>query len=920
MKKYLFPILTLILTAPLLAQVPQLVNYQGRLTGSGTNFNGPGWFKFAIVQPGVNLARQATATAVVTAGGVTAITVTDGGSGYTAPPSVMITGFPGPQWGGATAVATVGSGGMVTAITVQTSGSNYNLGAFVTVAPPPPDYTVTTYWNNNGSIFDTEPTLPVPVPVADGLFNVTLGKTPMAYLDPFIFTNSDLHLRIWFSANATNYQRLTPDQQLTATPYALLAANAVNVVGILPASALSGIYGGVITLSNTANNLAGSGSGLTALNAAHLESGTVGDSRLSSNVALLNGNQTFSGSNNFTNGSGAAGSIHVGGYLANGDPKLIHFGDMQGNGLGYVYLGENGVDDRLELRAGSIFFNTGYVGVGLTNPAFSLDVAGTVRANSFMGNASGLTNLNAASLASGTVAGTLTFSPPSGPPFAVGNSNMVPNLNAALLGGLSAGDIWQLGGNSGTTANNFLGTKDDQPLELRANNARGLRLQYTSRNFGQSKSVNVVGGYAGNTIPNTVLGGVIAGGGDIVNQVEFINSVTGDFGSVGGGYDNTAGVNATVPGGIDNTASGASSFAAGQNNTASGAGSFALGRNAHATHANTFLWSDGAQTAYSSGDKKFEVYATGGINLQIGTNSFAAGRNNTASGVDSFALGLNASATHANTFLWSDGGQSVSSSGDKKFEVYAAGGVNLQVGTNAIVSDAQKGISLDAGDLPLITRGFDRFGGSAGAKSGLGRWGLFLENSSLTLGIPATEVGPRQMEVARYRTDGTRDTLFSVANDGNTYFSSNVTVATLTIRGGADIAEPFAMSEDQITQGSVVVIDAEHPGQLKLSTRAYDTGVAGIVSGANGIRPGISISQEGVNDGGRNVALSGRVYAQADATESSIKPGDLLTTSAMPGCVMKVTDPAKAQGAIVGKAMTGLKTGKGLVLVLVTLQ
>jgi hypothetical protein len=35
---------------------------------------------------------------------------------------------------------------------------------------------------------------------------------------------------------------------------------------------------------------------------------------------------------------------------------------------------------------------------------------------------------------------------------------------------------------------------------------------------------------------------------------------------------------------------------------------------------------------------------------------------------------------------------------------------------------------------------------------------------------------------------------------------------------------------------------------------------------------------------------------------------------------MKVIDPTKAQGAIIGKAMTGLKEGKGLVLTLVTLQ
>jgi hypothetical protein len=35
---------------------------------------------------------------------------------------------------------------------------------------------------------------------------------------------------------------------------------------------------------------------------------------------------------------------------------------------------------------------------------------------------------------------------------------------------------------------------------------------------------------------------------------------------------------------------------------------------------------------------------------------------------------------------------------------------------------------------------------------------------------------------------------------------------------------------------------------------------------------------------------------------------------------MKVTDYAKAQGAIIGKAMAELQHGKGLVLVLVTLQ
>jgi hypothetical protein len=148
----------------------------------------------------------------------------------------------------------------------------------------------------------------------------------------------------------------------------------------------------------------------------------------------------------------------------------------------------------------------------------------------------------------------------------------------------------------------------------------------------------------------------------------------------------------------------------------------------------------------------------------------------------------------------------------------------------------------------------------------------------------------------------------------------DATVRVLTITGGADIAEPFKMSSNEIPKGSVVVIDEQNPGHLKLSTEAYDRRVAGVVSGANGIKPGISLHQEGAIDGGENVALSGRVYVQADTALGAIKPGDLLTTSATPGHAMKVADHARAQGAILGKAMSTLKEGRGMVLVLVTLQ
>jgi hypothetical protein len=112
----------------------------------------------------------------------------------------------------------------------------------------------------------------------------------------------------------------------------------------------------------------------------------------------------------------------------------------------------------------------------------------------------------------------------------------------------------------------------------------------------------------------------------------------------------------------------------------------------------------------------------------------------------------------------------------------------------------------------------------------------------------------------------------------------------------------------------------EQPGKLRTSFLAYDKRVAGVVSGGGEIRPGIALSQPGTLDGELAVALVGRVYVKASAENGSIAPGDLLTTSATPGHAMKVLDQARCQGAVLGKAMTSLEEGTGLVLVLVNLQ
>ena len=140
---------------------------------------------------------------------------------------------------------------------------------------------------------------------------------------------------------------------------------------------------------------------------------------------------------------------------------------------------------------------------------------------------------------------------------------------------------------------------------------------------------------------------------------------------------------------------------------------------------------------------------------------------------------------------------------------------------------------------------------------------------------------------------------------------------TLEITGGADLAEPFAIASgsSSLEAGFVVVIDEYNAGHVRVSDKAYDRRVAGVISGAGGVKPGLTLAQEGALDEGVKVALTGRVYVWGDASSQAIMPGDLLTTSNTPGHAMKARNHASAQGAILGKAMTPLSQGRGLVLV-----
>lgn len=306
-------------------------------------------------------------------------------------------------------------------------------------------------------------------------------------------------------------------------------------------------------------------------------------------------------------------------------------------------------------------------------------------------------------------------------------------LTAAPYALYSSGN-WGLKGNSGTSANNFLGTTDNTTLTLGVNNAPAWRIVPASYYFWGAlfSSPNIIGGSSSNVISATgtngftVIGATIGGGG----ASDGPNRVTGSFGTVSGGADNTAaGVAATVGGGASNKAS--NDYAAigggGQNvvsgtyatvsggyqNIVSGAygvvgggyqnvisGTYTdhatigggeeniasqryvtIGGGYHNTASTILATVSGGEYNIASGNHS--IVGGGQGNTASGVYSTVPGGiGNTAAGYSSLAAGYYAQALHSGTFVWTDSaGADFSSTGNNQFLIRASGGVGIN--TNA---------------------------------------------------------------------------------------------------------------------------------------------------------------------------------------------------------------------------------------------
>jgi len=207
--------------------------------------------------------------------------------------------------------------------------------------------------------------------------------------------------------------------------------------------------------------------------------------------------------------------------------------------------------------------------------------SGTVTANQFVGSGSTTT---AVDLATSEVNGVLP----------VANGGTGSNVGA-----------WLLQGNSGTNPDggspqDYLGTSDNNALNVRVNNIRIMRFQPNALGPG-----NIVGGYEGNTVSPYTNGSTIAGGG----AMGAINNIDGGGAFIGSGQNNSIDVFGT-----------SSIIGAGENNQTQASWTAIVSGQGNMIHSNSDWSIIGGGENNSMTEYVEHGFIGGGSNNQISSN------------------------------------------------------------------------------------------------------------------------------------------------------------------------------------------------------------------------------------------------------------------------------------------------------------
>jgi len=292
--------------------------------------------------------------------------------------------------------------------------------------------------------------------------------------------------------------------------------------------------------------------------------------------------------------------------------------------------------------------------------------------------------------------------------------NRLTNANNVFAGdGSGLNGLWRLNGNAGTTPGaQFVGTTDNQPIEIKVNNIRALRLEASPNDSNHSNTVNVVAGSPVNSVTAGVQGATLSGGGTLKYfGLAYTNRIRSDFGTIGGGRGieiQNAATDSAIAGGNGNTIM--SNYSAGvigggefnaiggystgltigsgnnEGNTVGGGINNVVGNRAggsvvltvNTKPANTI--SGGYQNTIST-NGAFATISGGAANTSRGEYAtIPGGAQNLAAGDFSFAAGYRAKANHDGAFVWADSQDAdFASSASNQFLVRASGGVGINV-------------------------------------------------------------------------------------------------------------------------------------------------------------------------------------------------------------------------------------------------